>query len=242
MQMLTRLERLDRLESWLKSDSTLVLRNAAEELGVSLRTIHRDLELLRERGVPVQSERGRGGGVRISSGWGIGRIALSRREALDLLVGLAIADVIHGSLQMAQARSIKHKIMGTFSRAERRRIAAMRQRIRVGDLASSTVFDTYSEAPKQVSEALKEAFALNRVLSMQYEDRTGAMTVRRIEPHFLILNPPVWYVMAWDHLREDARTFRCDRIVGAEVTDAIFAPRSWMDFATAMEGNPTREV
>ena len=63
MDTLTRIERLIRLESWLKSDEPLILREAARELGVSLRTVHRDLELLRERGVPVDSERERGGGA-----------------------------------------------------------------------------------------------------------------------------------------------------------------------------------
>ena len=76
MTMSTRLARLDRLEAWLKNEDAVALRDAAIEFGVSLRTLHRDLDILRERGVPVESERGRGGGVRIAPGWGIGRINL----------------------------------------------------------------------------------------------------------------------------------------------------------------------
>jgi predicted DNA-binding transcriptional regulator YafY len=242
MQILTRLERLDRLESWLKSDDAVVLRDAAEELGVSLRTIHRDLELLRERGVPVESERGRGGGVRISSGWGVGRIALTRREALDLLVGLAIGDVIHGGLQMGHSQAINRKIMGTFPPTDQRRIGAIRKRIRIGAQASSTVFDTFAETPRQVGEQLREAFALSRLLTVRYADRAGTQTERHIEPHFLILNSPVWYVVGWDHMRHDKRTFRCDRIINAKIRAESFAPRPWADFAATMEGNPTREV
>ncbi len=242
MQILTRLERLDRLESWLKSDDPLILRDAATELGVSLRTIHRDLELLRERGVPVESERGRGGGVRVSSGWGIGRITLSRHEALDLLVGLAIGEVTHGALQMGHADAVHRKLMGTFSHVEQRRIAAMRKRIRVGARASTAMFASLAEMPRQVGDEIKEAFALNRLLSVQYCDQQGRRTNRRIELHFLVLNPPVWYAVCWDHLRADMRAFRCDRIENATVTETAFTPRSWADFAHTMDGNPTREV
>ena len=242
MQILTRLERLDRLESWLKSEDALILRDAAAELGVSLRTIHRDLDLLRERGVPVESERGRGGGVRVSSGWGIGRITLSRHEALDLLVGIAIGSVVHSALQMGHTLAIQRKLMATFSKAEQRRIAAMRRRIRVGRLASSAMFDSLSEMREQVGDKLKEAFALNLALNVTYVDEKRKRTERLVEPHFLVLNPPVWYVVCWDHLRQDARTFRCDRIQCAVVTRKAFVPQPWSDFASTMEGNPTSEV
>ena len=242
MPLLTRLERLDRLESWLKADDTLILRDAASELGVSLRTIHRDLELLRERGVPVESERGRGGGVRVSTGWGIGRLTLTRAQALDLLVGLAIGEVVQGVLQMGHAAIIRRKLLGTFSQAEQRRINAMRQRIRIGRLASTAVFESLGDIREQVGDELKEAFALNRRLSMLYRDIQGRRTMREIEVHFLILNPPIWYAAAWDHLRDNVRAFRCDRIEQAQVIDILFTPRPWSDFAKSMDGNATKQV
>jgi len=242
MTMSTRLARLDRLEAWLKNEDALALGDAAIEFGVSLRTLHRDLEILRERGVPVESERGRGGGVRIAPGWGIGRINLSRREALDLLIGLAIGESLYASLQMSHADAIRRKVMGSFAPGEQRRITAMRKRIRIGGAASGAVLASLEETRKQCGHALKEAFALNRVISMRYRDRHQNHTERLIEPHFLLLNPPVWYVLCWDQLRGDIRAFRCDRITDAFVTDTIFKPRPWDDFARMLEGYPTREA
>jgi predicted DNA-binding transcriptional regulator YafY len=242
MTMSTRLARLDRLEAWLKNEDALALGDAATEFGVSLRTLHRDLEILRERGVPVESERGRGGGVRIAPGWGIGRINLSRREALDLLIGLAIGESLYASLQMSHAEAIRRKVMGSFAPGEQRRIAAMRKRIRIGGAASGAVLASLEETRKQCGHALKEAFALNRVISMRYRDRHRNHTERLIEPHFLLLNPPVWYALCWDELRGDIRAFRCDRITDAFVTDTIFKPRPWEDFARMLEGHPTREA
>ncbi|MEM8915397.1 MAG: WYL domain-containing protein [Pseudomonadota bacterium] len=242
MAILSRLERLDRLESWLKSDDTLLLGDAAAELGVSLRTIHRDLTLLRDRGVPVESDRGRGGGVRVAKGWGIGRISLTRLEALDLLVGLALGDVMNRHLQMGRAETIRRKVISSFSAQDQRRIGEMRRRVRIGDLASKAVLDTLGDPSRQVGDELKEAFALNLTLALRYVDRNGVATERLFEPHFLTLNPPVWYVVGWDHLRRDARTLRSDRMRDAKVTDITFALRPWDDFSYVMEGNPTREA
>lgn len=60
----------------------------ADEFGVSRRTLTRDIALLRDRGLPVDADRGRGGGVRVASTWGVGRLTLDYREAVDLLVSL----------------------------------------------------------------------------------------------------------------------------------------------------------
>ena len=242
MKMHSRLERLDQLESWLKSDDALILKDAAQELGVSLRTIHRDLELLRDRGVPIESERGRGGGVRISSNWGVGRISLTRLEALDLLVGLAIGDVVQDGLQMGHSRIIRRKVLSTFTKSEQRQIQALSKRIRIGAFASQAVLAKTKEMQAQVGDELKEAITFNRQIMIFSEDQDSQITKRVIELHHLVLNPPAWYAVCWDHLREDVRTFRCDRIKSAKITDVTFAPRPWCDFSFVMDGNPTVEV
>lgn len=242
MKIRSRLDRLDRLESWLKSDDTLLLSDAAEELGVSLRTIHRDLDLLRDRGVPIESDRGRGGGVRVSRGWGIGRISLTRMEALDLLVGIALNDIAAPHLRMGRSRTIQRKILSSFSAQDQQRIREMRQRIRIGGRASVEMVQSLQDASDQVGDAIKEGFALGKVLSLTYRDREGAQTARLFEPHFLVLNQPVWYAVGWDHLRDAPRTLRTDRMQDARVTDDSFTPRPWDDFAATQDGNPTREA
>ena len=242
MGTFSRIERLNQLENWLKSDEPLILRNAAEELGVSLRTVHRDLELLRELGVPVEAERGRGGGVRLPSTWGIGRISLTREETLDLLIGLSIGETAYGALQMGHAGAIRRKLLASFSHTDQRRIGALRRRIRIGATATGTVVDSFTSTPMQVGSALKKAFVLNHILSIRYRDGQAQKTTRAVEPHYLLLNPPVWYAICWDHLRGSPRTFRCDRMVEAEATDGLFDLRPWSVFESSLDGNPTREA
>ncbi len=242
MTALKRLERLDRLESWLKSDELLILRDAADELCVSLRTINRDIELLRERGVPVEADRGRGGGVRLHSRWGVGRVSFTYKEAIDLLVGIAMNEQSDQSMQMGQSRSIRRKLMASFSHADQARINKFRNRIRTGLPSSDAVLSTYKPAAQQVNGTLKEAFLLQRKAQTTYHDAQGIETKRTIEVHFLVLNPPIWYAMCWDDLRQDIRSFRCDRMQRVAVLPQGFGMRPWPDFQSAMEGNPTRSI
>lgn len=242
MQTLTRLERLDRLESWLKSDDMLVLRDAAAELGVSIRTINRDIELLRERGVPVEADRGRGGGVRLNSRWGVGRVAFTYREAIDLLVGIAMSEQTDQDMQMGQSRSIRRKLMASFSHADQSRINKFRDRIRTGASSSVASLSDFKASGEQVGSALKEAFLLTKTANLVYLDGKGQETCRLIEPHFLVLNPPIWYAVCWDHLRQDVRSFRCDRMLRVELQSSTFDLRPWHDFQHAMDGNPTSTI
>ncbi len=242
MSTLSRIERLNRLESWLKSDEPLVLGDAAAELGISLRTVHRDLDILRERGLPIEAERGRGGGVRLPSTWGIGRISLTREETLDLLIGLAIGETTNAALQMGHADAIRRKLLASFSHADQRTIGALRDRVRIGETASGAVVGTLGAMPGQVGDALKTAFVLQRVMVLRYRDGLSAETKREVEPHYLLLNPPVWYAMCWDHLRAAPRTFRCDRMMDARATNGPFDLRSWSAFEASLEGTVTRRA
>ncbi len=242
MKALTRLDRLDRLESWLKSDELLILRDAADELGVSLRTINRDIELLRERGVPVEADRGRGGGVRLHSRWGVGRVSFTYKEAIDLLVGIAMSEQADQSMQMAQSRSIRRKLMASFSHADQARINTFRDRIRAGSPSSAVVRDTYQPAAPQINSAQKEAFLLQKKAQVTYRDGQGRETKRSVEVHYLVLNPPIWYAMCWDDLRQDVRSLRCDRMRQVTVQPQGFELRPWADFHAAMEGNPTHRI
>src|ERR687889_514744 len=88
----SRADRLELLARVLGDRPGATAADLARELGVSTRSVFRDLDALRERGYPVESARGRGGGLRLHPNWGLGRVLLSRDEALCALLGLAVAE------------------------------------------------------------------------------------------------------------------------------------------------------
>lgn len=234
---LTRLERLDRLATRLKSDEPLVLKDIADEFGVSQRTLSRDIQILRERGLPVEADRGRGGGVRLHWSWGVGRLALSYREAVDLLVSLAVAEQMKSPILMANLAPIRRKLVASFSPADRVRIKRLRSRILVGQTASSAVLSGFALPPGGVVERLHEAFMTMTVARIRYRDGSGVATERAVEAHYLLLNYPVWYALCWDRLRNEVRTFRCDRIVQVLSSGGeAFPLRPLTAFQAAIEG------
>jgi predicted DNA-binding transcriptional regulator YafY len=88
---------------------------------------------------------------------------------------------------------------------------------------------------KRVLPLLTAAFFNQRSAEIDYVDQQGATTTRTIEPQFLYLNMPVWYVLAWDLLRQAPRTFRIDRIVGARQLEASFRLRPAAPFLASAE-------
>jgi predicted DNA-binding transcriptional regulator YafY len=60
---------------------------------------------------------------------------------------------------------------------------------------------------------------------------------REIEPHYLLLKYPVWYVIAFDRLRAVPRTFRCDRIISATLTGTRFRLLPKAAFGQSLEGD-----
>jgi predicted DNA-binding transcriptional regulator YafY len=204
--------RLDALKVLLADRDATTAGDLATELGVSVRTVQRDLAALRGLGMPIESDRGRGGGVRVERGWSLGRVHLNESEALGLLLSLTIAEKIGSPLLLGDLRSITRKVATAFAPAQARRIRGLRRRVLVGQPASGRVVTSYTPPQTPVTHALLEAFLYQRVAAIRYEDQTGSLTDREIETQYLYYNMPVWYALAWDRLREDVRFFRIDRI------------------------------
>jgi len=99
------------------------------------------------------------------------------------------------------------------------------------------VISTYRPEKTKLAEDIKESFLLMRQVRINYRRNDGKLSKRTIEPHYLILNHPVWYILAWDHLRSDVRTFRCDRVEGVSIQNEIFNLRPFDQFENSMKGN-----
>jgi predicted DNA-binding transcriptional regulator YafY len=208
----SRLDRLEELKGLLKARDHSTAEGLAAELGISRRTLHRDLAILRDSGLPIEAERGRGGGMRLHPNWALGRIYFSAAEAIDLLLSIAIAEQVNSPFLLRQLAGIRRKIVAAFGETHQARIRGLRKRILLGPPASGRVLASYPGAPARPLTGLGEAFLNERCVVIEYVDRNGATTSREIEPQFLYLSMPVWYLLAWDRLRGAIRHFRPDRI------------------------------
>jgi predicted DNA-binding transcriptional regulator YafY len=164
----TRLQRLEELKGLLKAREHVTARELADELGVSLRTLNRDLEVLRDSGVPIESDRGRGGGLRLQRNWALGRLHLRPVEAIDLLLSIAIAERMNSPLLLQQLAPIKRKIVAAFSESYQPKIRSLRTRILIGSPASERVLASFSQPQRTALTGIAEAFFNLRCISIDY--------------------------------------------------------------------------
>jgi predicted DNA-binding transcriptional regulator YafY len=233
---LVQLERLDALAARLATGGSHTVAELATGLSVSPRTLARDLQLLRQRGAVIDSESGPGGGVRLSrASPSLAPLSLRESQAIELLLAMAASEALGLSLT-GELAGVRAQLARAFAPADRTRIGALRQRIRVGTPVSAQVQQTRLPERPRVRRAVHTALVRYLRLKLAYTAGDGRRTQRQVEAHALLMAWPFWYLLAWDVERQAVRTFRLDRIESAEVTTAHFRPMPLQVFWDHCEG------
>lgn len=210
-------QRLDRLLGLLKADDHVTSQDLAQRLKVSHRTLMRDLDELRNSGVPIEADRGRGGGLRLHAQWGLGRLQLDYKESLDLILSLALMEKFRSPLLLTNLGSLRDKVFQSFPEEHRKNLQLIRKRVHITGESNSEIKGSAKAISPQVQNCLHQAFFEMKIAQISYQDEQDRVTERNIEAHYLLFSWPLWYVMAWDHLRGDIRSFRVDRIKKIQV-------------------------
>ncbi|MEU8176332.1 YafY family protein [Microbispora hainanensis] len=193
----------------------------AERLGVSVRTLRRDVDRLRELGYPVEAQRGVDGGYQLAAGAALPPLVIDDEEAVALAVGLQTA--VLGAVEGIAESSVR-------ALAKVVQVMPARLRHRVEALRTMTVpagwdgQDGTSVDPGVLTAAALACRDRER-LRITYTSADGTRTERHVEPHRLVRLGRRWYLVAFDLTRHDWRSFRVDRLVGPESTGARFRPR-----------------
>jgi predicted DNA-binding transcriptional regulator YafY len=188
----------------------------ARRLGVSPRTIERDVGALQRSGVPVVARTGRAGGYVLDRSRALPPLHVSPSEAVAMAVALYR---LGGTPFHADAASALRKLVGALPERD---AAAARE------LAGRLHLVAGSPAPI-VPRVVADALHARTVLRIEYADRHGSATTRHIEPMGYIGNRDHWYLVAWCRLRDGVRAFRTDRIESLTPTAEAAPPRPLLD-------------
>jgi predicted DNA-binding transcriptional regulator YafY len=222
------------LLSLLQSHRHWSARELVDRLGVSERTLRRDVDRLRELGYGIESMRGSTGGYRLEAGTGLPPLLLTDDEGVAIAVGLR-------SQATAGLRGAEHTTLSALAKIEqvlppalRRRIDALQSHATVGAGGRAPDPDgTVGRPAPEVDAELLGLLALgcrdSERLRFRYTDAAGETSSRVVEPYRLVPVARRWYLLAWDREREDWRTFRLDRIADVFQTRVHFAPRPMSD-------------
>jgi predicted DNA-binding transcriptional regulator YafY len=191
----------------------------SDRLGVSRRTVRRDVDRLRELGYPVQATKGADGGYRLAAGKAMPPLVLDDEEAVAIAVGLraGAGHAVEG-VDEASVRAL----------AKLEQVLPSRLRHRVATLQAATTplttGDGASIAPETLT-VMASTIAGRERLRFAYRAGDGTESRRRAEPYRLVSTGRRWYLVAYDLDREDWRTFRVDRVSDVFATGSRFTPR-----------------
>jgi predicted DNA-binding transcriptional regulator YafY len=220
----SQLERHDELLRLLRLRADWRTEDLADELGVSTRTILRDLDRLRDRGFDISAMSGPGGGVHLEPTSVLVTSQLAGEDVVALILSAAVAQAFPWMPFASGANDALAKIEASLPRQRARQVQDLMMRILIGPPASSSARQQGKVSPL-LARVFELAFSDQRLLGFEYRDQAGASSRRVVEPHGLLVRAPLWYVIAWDPGVDEARLFRADRIRSPHVLTEGFVPR-----------------
>ncbi|MFF3226969.1 helix-turn-helix transcriptional regulator [Nocardia suismassiliense] len=221
--------RLLRLLSLLQSPRDWTGVELGERLGVSPRTIRRDIERLRELGYPVDATQGNVGGYRLAAGAAMPPLVLDDEEALAIAIGLrtaATAGIV--GIEDASLRAI----------AKLEQVLPSRLRARLTALSQTAVVASAADgqwADPEILAVLASCCAAQEKIRFAYRRAAGATSKRLVEPHQVVAAGRRWYLIAFDNDRADWRTFRVDRLADIHRTGVRVPQRELPDGVDAAD-------
>jgi predicted DNA-binding transcriptional regulator YafY len=216
-----RADRLMDLLDHLRGAQAATVAQLAAELGVSARTLHRDLAALRDRGHPIRGDAGPGGGVRLEGDRGVTAVHLSLSEVVTVWLSARLSQAASDLPWSGAASSALAKLLASLPRPRARELRALCRRVVVGPPSSVRAESTVGRAPPELLCRFEEAFTVGIGLGFHYRDREGKESIRRVEPHGLLVQSPVWYVLARDLEKAAPRMFRMDRISRPRLLEGV---------------------
>jgi len=213
--MKMQVERLFRIVYTLLHREKILAKDLAEELGVSRRTICRDINTLSLAGIPIYTERGKKGGIRLMPDFVLNKSILSEQEQNEILSAL------HGlsSIKTNDTGEVLTKLSSVFNRS------AVNW-LEVDFSGWAHEFDFFND--------FKTAILQRRIVKFDYYNGYGEKTHRRIEPMQLWFKSNAWYLKGFCLTKQDMRLYKLSRIKQLLVTDEHFSKRPFL----TTSGNP----
>ena len=212
----------------------------ALQLGVTTRSVRRNVERLRDLGYPVHASRGHGGGYQLGAGAALPPLLLDPDEAVAVAVSLRLA-------AGGTVAGVGEAALRALSKLDQ--VLPSRLRSQVGAVHDATITLT-REPPESVEPdvlmMLARACRDHEHVTVENTDRAGRDTRRRLEPYQLVTTGRRWYLMGFDRDRDDWRSLRLDRMADVCAVGSTFAPRESPDAAAyvrrSISSSPYRYV
>lgn len=204
----------------LLSQKSATAKELAERFEVSQRTIYRDVDTLSLAGIPIYSERGKGGGISLLPDFVLNKSILSEEEQGEILAALQGLSAVRniGYTAAAETKDVLDKLGVFFNRNDVNWIEAD--------------FSDWSYKNGEIFSILKTAILERHIIEFDYFNTSGEQSRRRVEPIQLWFKSKAWYLKAFCLEKSDTRMFKLTRIHNLAVRDEIFPVRDLLASVT----------
>ena len=210
------IDRLIQIIFLLLSRDHVTARQLAGELGVSTRTIYRDVNILSAAGIPITSRKGYGGGLALLDGFSLDKSYFTPAEQRNIVQALQILK----SSNYPDADQTLNKVAGLFSHH------LQSQWLEID-------FSRWGSSEKEQSSltALERAIINKYVITFTYFNSELAVAFQTVEPLKLAFKSHSWYLVAYSRLRQEIRTYKMTRIRDLQITNQLFDRELPEDFS-----------
>jgi predicted DNA-binding transcriptional regulator YafY len=209
-----RADRLLAITMLLQARGKMTAHTLAEELGVSRRTILRDVEALSFAGVPIYADGGHGGGIALDENYRTSLTGLNEDEVRALFISgdnSLLRDIGLGEA----AESTLRKLSAALPERHQPAMEQVRQRIHI-----DPVWWWHDSQPLPFWDELQQAVFEDRRVQAVYEHYSGDAVERILEPYSLVNKASLWYVIA--RRDEEFRIYRASRFHRVSLLDTHF--------------------
>ncbi|MCC5910811.1 MAG: YafY family transcriptional regulator [Clostridiaceae bacterium] len=192
----------------LLSKKRVTAKELSQRFEVSQRTIYRDIDALSVAGIPVYTEKGKGGGIGLLPEFTLNQSLLTEQEQEDIISALQGLEAIKPQ-EMPQALT---KLSAVFNRKVVNWI--------------DVDFSDWSRGDNRLFSELKTAIFNKNVIVLDYYSKKGVKKNREVEPIQLFFKHQAWYLKGFCLWRQDIRLFKLTRIKNLMLTEQCFNERS----------------
>ena len=202
----------------LLDKKTITARELSVHFEVSKRTIYRDIEILSGAGIPVYTNKGKGGGIGLLDNYVLNKSMLSNKEQIDILSSLQGLN----ALNVPDIEPILKKLSAAFDKNNTSWID-----VDFSHWGSSGI-------ERQKFSLLRTSILNENVLDFEYVNARGEETNRTVEPMKLLFKEQSWYVYGYCRAKSDFRVFKITRMKNLSLINETFkrdVPKTvWDDF------------
>ena len=190
----------------------------AEELDVSVRTLHRYFQMLDEMGIPIYSERGPNGGFSLVRGYRMPPLVFTPEEAVAVCLGTGLVEQMWGQLYQDAARGALAKLENVLPDEQRDEVTWAKR-----SLVSAGLHRADLDLLSPLLEKLRRAVRERRRVSMVYRSGSSEQPARRgVDAYALVYRWGWWYVVGYCQMRQALRSFRVDRVEELVLLNEVF--------------------